>query len=131
MTDSGIGSVRDLHAILPAELRERVTPDMVGAAAIAAALRLLATMLDTSWQQYVTAHDDPYDPWASVDWASLLTWARRASSPSVQVRAELAASLAGFCEARPQLLAAAHRLDRRNFEAFLDALRIAREGVTR
>jgi hypothetical protein len=45
------------------------------------------------------------------------------------VRVEIAASLAGCTQARPDLCMASYKLDAGNFAALLDALRIARMGV--
>lgn len=120
--DSGINFTSDLAALLPAELRERIEPELLSESPSAAALRVLATIRDQRWMAHVYA--------ARIDWTALIAWGRgQTVSSSVAVRVELAASLAGAVDARPSLLRAAYGLDGENFAALLDALRIAREGL--
>lgn len=121
LIDSGVECVADLRGLLPQDLRERIAPELLTEPPSAAALRMLATLRDQRWVAYVTG--------ARIDWAALLEWARAYASPSVRVRVELAGSLAGSSLAAPSLLAGATALDAGNFEALLDALRIAREGL--
>lgn len=128
LIDSGIESLRDLTGLLPAGLREQVTPDMLGAQS-AAVLRVLATIRDEHWAQFAhpTRAEDG-EAWVAIDWDGLLAWARSGSS-SVFLRAEAAASMAGWPGAHVDLLMCAQALDEGSFTALLDALRIAREGL--
>jgi hypothetical protein len=121
LIDSGVECVADLRGLLPQDLRERIAPELLAEPPSAAALRVLATLRDQRWVAYVAG--------ARIDWAALLEWARAYASPSARVRVELAGSLAGSSLASPSLLAGATALDAGNFEALLDALRIAREGL--
>jgi hypothetical protein len=93
-------------------------------AQMAAALRVLATIGETQWHDHVGP--------VGVDWAPILTWARtRPGGPcnSYRVRYEIAASLAGHPGAHVQLRYAAIVMERHSYNAVLDALRIAVEGV--
>ena len=121
--DTGVDHVRDLAALLPASVRDRIEPELLTEYPSAAALRVLATIRDERWTQFVYA--------ARIDWAAMLAFGRGDASHSVAVRIELAASLAGALGAAPDLLKAAYSLDQNNFAAFVDALRIAREGLER
>lgn len=129
LIDSGIDSFRDLAGLLPAALRERVEPDMLGAQS-AAVLRVLATIRDERWAQFAhpTRAQDG-EVWVAIDWDGLLAWARGESSSSVFLRVEAAASMAGWPGAHVDLLLCVRALDEGNFTALLDALRIAREGL--
>jgi hypothetical protein len=128
--DSGVDTVRDLSRLLPESVRDRIEPELLRETPSAAALRVLATIRDERWTEFVYV--------VRIDWTAMLAWARspadslwRGGGPSnsVAVRIELAASLAGAADARPDLLKATYALDGPNFRAFLDALRIAREGL--
>lgn len=130
LIDSGIDFTADLSRLLPESVRTRIEPELLRETPSAAALRVLATIRDERWTEFVYA--------VRIDWTAMLAWARspadslwRGSGPSnsVAVRVELAASLAGAVDARADLLKAAYALDGPNFRAFLDALRIAREGL--
>lgn len=123
VVDCGVDTPADLGDLLPGALAARIDPDLLAEGPTAAALRVLATLRDQGWVPFVYA--------ARIDWTPMLEWARgnRASS-SVRARVELAASLAGCVNARPDLLRAATG-DKGNFTALLDALRIAREGLGR
>jgi len=124
VTAPPIAFTADLAALLPASVRERIELELLRESPSAAALRVLATIRDERWPEFVYA--------ARIDWAAMLQWARgNTASNSVAVRVELAASLAGWMHARPELCKAAYALDGDNFRAFLDALRIAREGLER
>jgi hypothetical protein len=125
LIDSGIDTRADLTGLLPPAMRSRIEPELLAEAPNASALRVLATIRDPRWH----AHVHP----ARIDWPALLEWARaRPDGPanSVRVRLEIAASLAGHPGAHVQLLYAARVLDRANYLAVLDALRIAVEGIS-
>ncbi len=128
LIDSGIDTCADLLGILPAEVRDRLDEDMLGESPSAAALRVLATIRDLRWISFVEPMRNPFEAWVSIDWAALLDWARSASTV-VRVRAEIAASLHGWTDCRPNLREAARVLDEENLSIVLDALRIAREGL--
>lgn len=121
LIDSGIGTVADLAALLPDDVRARITPDMLAELPTVAALRVLATIRDTIWREYVGP--------GRIDWEPLLERARRLPvKSSVLTRVEIAASLDGYNNARVRLDVAARVLDRENFLAVLDALRLAASG---
>jgi len=123
LIDSGVETATDLAGLLPAEMRERIDLEMLTEPPSAAAMRVLATIRDEGWHQHIYR--------GRIGYPELLEWARRPStSRSVRVRVEIAASLGGHSDARPDLLAAAYALDESNFLAVLDALRIAREWVS-
>ena len=122
--DSGLDTAADLLAILPEAVAQRIDPSMLTAAAMASALRVLATIGDERWHEAVGP--------VGIDWAPLLKWARtRPGGPcnSYRVRLEIAASLAGHPGAHVQLLYASRVMERSSWLAVLDALRIAVEGV--
>lgn len=125
LIDSGVDTVADLLGLLPPNVAAAVDHDTLAEPDFAASLRMLATIKNPAWQRYVRRY--------SVDWFELLSWARtnlnRASS--VRVRIELAASLGGYADARASLMYGARALDETNYAALMDALRIARQGVTR
>lgn len=129
--DSGVDSVHDLHHLLPAELGDRLTPEMLREPATAAAMRVLATIRDPYWREYVHGEQHGPEAWTRIEWTALLEWARGRMDPadSVLVRLEIAASLAGHLDSNPRLLYAARKLDRGNLTAVMDALRIASEGL--
>lgn len=122
LIDDSTTTALALEHLLPEDLRGRVETDLLAEAPSAAALRLLCTLRDQRWAEHVYA--------ARIDWAAMLRWSRGTTvSNTVAVRVEMAASLGGYWDARPSLLAAATALDGDNFAAFLDALLIAREGL--
>lgn len=114
-----------LAALLPASVRERIEPELLTEPPTAAALRVLATIRDPRWHEHVRG--------ARIYWADLIAWTRAecAVDSPVRVRVEIAASLAGYADARPDLFRSARVLDRENCAAVLDAMRIARTGVVR
>jgi hypothetical protein len=122
LIDSGVDTVTDLAALLPAEVRDRIVPEMLTEFPTAAALRVLATIRDPRWHQFVGA--------ARIDWDGLLTWGREYGSASVRVRVEAAASLDGWAAARVNLARTVAQLDRSNLLAVMDGIRIAAEGVS-
>lgn len=124
LIDSGIDSVRDLAMLLPAEVRPHAEPGLLSDPPTAAALRVLATISDPHWHEHV------YN--GQINWRPLLDRARQREirvSNSERVRLEIAASLAGFPGAHVQLLYASRVMERHNFLAVLDALRIVVEGL--
>lgn len=123
--DSGIGAVTDLAGILPADMRERIGPELLEEAPTAAALRVLATIKHPGWHGFVRT--------CTIDWDGLLAWTRgeHRTMDSIRVRVEIAASLAGNPGSQAILLYAARALDEANFLAVLDAMRIAYSGVSR
>lgn len=125
LIDSGIETCADLAGLLPEDVRGRIEPELLTESPTAASLRVLATIRDPRWRDFVGA--------ARIDWDGLLAWARGSEAPSrsVVVRVEFAASLAGYFRADVQLRAMASALDSENFYAVIDALRIAREGLAR
>lgn len=119
---AAVYSGAELMGLLPGPVRERLEPAVLAEAATAAALRVLSTIDDPAWQAFVRP--------ALIEWSPLLAWARsKGTSNSVHVRVEIAASLAGRADARPDLSRAVYKLDEGNFAAVLDAWRIARRGV--
>lgn len=116
-------AVEDLARLLPGEVADTVADEMLAEPHTAAALRVLASVRDERWRRYVYP--------SRIDWPDLLRWGRTRLEPggSVLVRLEVAASLAGYSDARADLLRAARVLDPYNWAALLDALAIAREGL--
>lgn len=122
VVDSGIRTRRDLAGILPADVASRIDEELLRDSSTAAALRVLATIKDPTWQQYI-------EPWW-IKWDELLAYARRERrSHSRRVRIEVAASLADQTSAQVSLMYVAAALDEENFLAVVDALRIARKGL--
>lgn len=123
LIDSGVDSVEDLLGILPRAVAERFDREELSFPGTAAALRVLATIRDERWQEYVES--------CMIRWADLLDWVRAEyrTTDSVRVRVEIAASLAGYGDAQVVLLYAARALDALNFAAVMDGLRIASQGV--
>lgn len=119
-----VDTAAELSAMLPDVVRTVVDPELLQEAPTAAALRVLATIRDDRWQPFV-------HPFA-INWPALLDWARGTyrRHDSVLVRLEIAASLAGYPGAQVSLWYAARALDDSNYLGMLDALRIARDGVT-
>lgn len=122
---AGVASVSDLLDVLPLSVRDTIDHDTLLEADFASALRLLATIRNDGWHQFVRTY--------TVDWAGLLAWVRQEflTTESVRVRVEIAASLAGHENSQALLLYGARALDGDNFEALIDALRIARQGVSK
>lgn len=121
LIDSGVDTAADLAALLPEDVAARITPDVLAELSTAAALRVLATVRDTIWREYVGS--------ARIDWEPLLGRARRLPfSSSMLLRLEIAASLDGYRDARVRLDLAARTLDREDFLAVLDALRLSASG---
>lgn len=116
-------TVEDLARLLPGEVADTVAEEMLTEPHTAAALRVLASIKDERWRRYVYP--------LRIDWPDLLRWGRTRLEPnsSVLVRLEVAASLAGYNDARADLLRAARVLDPYNWAALMDALTIAREGL--
>jgi hypothetical protein len=125
LIDSGVDTVADLVGLLPTAVADTVDYDTLLEADFASSLRMLATIKNEGWYQFVRTY--------RVDWDGLLSWARREfrTTDSVLVRAEIAASLAGHSDSQALLLYGARALDDPNYEALIDALRIARQGVSR
>lgn len=125
LIDSGVDTIRDLLGLLPPAIAEVVDHDTLLEADFAASLRMLATIKNEGWWPFVRTY--------RVDWTGLLAWARAEfrSTDSVLVRVEIAASLAGEKGSQALLLYGARALDDGNYSALMDALRIAREGVSR
>lgn len=121
VVDSGIRTKRDLLGILPPEVAERIDPYELGDKGFAAALRVLATVKDERWRAEVfscgirfTALAETFGP----------------DGGSVGVRVAAAASLYGAQSFHQvDLRRCALTLDDENFLAFVDGLRIAREGL--
>lgn len=122
--DSGVDTPRDLAVLLPADMRARIGEELLEESPTAAALRVLATIKNPGWHQHIRTY--------TIDWDGLLGWARTEfkSTDDVRVRVEIAASLAGHPGSQAVMLYAARALDEANFEAVMDALRIARVGVS-
>lgn len=128
VTGTKICTVGELAEILPAEVRIVADPRLLADVPTASALRVLATIHNPYWHQFVTE--------AGVDWAAILKWGRstlgtqpRGMANSVRVRLEIAASLAGHPGAHVVLLYAIRVMDRHSLLAVMDALRIAVEGL--
>jgi hypothetical protein len=122
----GINTQRQLKSLLPTAVLDRIYEGggaLLRESQSAAALRILATIRNPAWQQYVEPQ--------RIDWDGMLNrWARRElqDSDSVRVRVEAAASLGHFSGARPDLLYVARALDPENLLAVIDAIRIVAEG---
>ncbi len=119
-----------LAALLPEAVRTHAETNLLDDAPTAAALRILATIHDPYWHQFVTE--------TGIDWAAILKWGRstlgtspRGMSNSQRVLLEIAASLAGHPGARVALLYAIRVLSRHHLLSVLDALRICAEGLAR
>lgn len=125
LIDSGVDTVRDLLGLLPPAVAEVVDHDTLLELDFAAPLRMLATIRNEGWYPFVRTY--------RIDWAGLLAWVRKdfRTTDSVRVRVEIAASLAGFADSQALLLYGARALDESNYSALMDALRIARQGVSR
>lgn len=124
LIDSGVDTVRDLVGVLPLAVAEVVDHDTLLEADFASSLRLLATIKNEGWYPFVRTY--------TINWVGLLAWARSEfrTTDSVRVRVEIAASLAGYDHSQALLLYGARALDDANYGALMDALRIARNGVT-
>jgi hypothetical protein len=122
----GVSSVKHLKSILPQDVLDTIAEghgEVLRETQSAAALRILATIKNPAWHQYVEAH--------RIDWDGMLNrWARpeMPESNSVRVRVEAAASLGYFSNARPDLRYIARALDPENLLAVIDAIRIVAEG---
>lgn len=125
LINSNVNSVADLLGLLPPAVAEVVDHGTLQEADFASALRLLATIRNEGWHPFVRTY--------TVNWTGLLQWARGEfrTTDSVLVRCEIAASLAGYEHSRALMLYGARALDGDNFSALMDALRIARQGVSR
>lgn len=123
----GITEIRNrraLAALLPADVAERIA---AGRGEVlresAAALRVLLTIKNPAWREFVEPH--------RIDWDGMLnTWARKqlGAADSVLLRVEAAASLDRWSGAHPDLLYLCRALDRPNFLAVADAMRIIADG---
>lgn len=115
-----------LAALLPASVLDRIDPawELLAESPSAAALRVLATVGDDGWHEFVQP--------MTINWPGMLAWAREeySSYDSQRVRIELAASLAGHADARPNLLLVMRRLDDGNRAVFTEALRMIDGEVT-
>lgn len=125
MIDSAVDTVADLVALLPPRVAAVVDRDTLLEADFASSLRMLATIKNPGWHRHVHIY--------RVDWFEMLAWARTNlnATSSVRVRIEIAASLAGYADSRASLMYGARALDEANYAALMDALRIARQGVSR
>lgn len=125
LIDSGVDTAADLIGLLPARVAHVIDHETLAEPDFAASLRMLATIKNPAWHRYVRAY--------RIEWFELLAWARTNldAAGSVRVRIEIAASLAGYRDARASLMHGARALDEGNFAALMDALRIARQGVSR
>lgn len=126
LIDSGVDTHADLLGLLPAEVRDQITPRMLDNAWTAAALRILATVSDTYWCRHVKN--------GYIDWQPIITWARdrkRCRFNSPRIALEIAASLGGYPHAHVNLLYATQVMPYHQFIAVLDALRITKQGVSK
>jgi hypothetical protein len=112
----------DLAAILPSDVVTRLTPDVWHDLSFIAPLRILAAIDDPRWHDAVTP--------IHIDWASIYAWSRvRGELHTVRLAVEIAASMYGDSNARPDMCGLLRRLDVEHGVAVLDALRIADEGL--
>lgn len=120
----GFTTTAELAALLPAAVRDRIERELLEEPPSASALRVLATVDDPGWHQYVRG--------ARIDWPGMFDWVRdgRAASHHERIRVEVAGSLAGYPGARANLMYAMRVLDSGNHAAVMDALRIMREGLS-
>lgn len=121
-TNAEIRTRDDLISILPLHLADRVTTELLRDSWCAAALRILVTIKDPRWHDAVKA--------VRIDWDALAALAD-SGSMSRSAASRLGAVLAlGWRRAtHVDLFDLCVGLDADNFPAFMDALRIAREGL--
>lgn len=109
-----------LATLLPAAVMARIDSEweLLTERPSAAALRVLASIRNDGWHEFIRP--------MTVNWPDMLAWARNefGVGDTVRIRVEVAASLAGHYDARPNLLLAMVRLDEPNRAAFAEALRI-------
>lgn len=126
VVSSGIRTQRDLAAILPPDVAAQIEDggaELLGEMTSQAALRVLATIRNANWHRFIGLY--------RIDWDGMLnTWARRELSTydSVLLRVEAAASLDRWTGAAPDLFYLCRALDRENFLAVIDAVRIVVDG---
>lgn len=113
----------DLAAILPPDVVARLALEMWHDLSFIAPLRILAAIDDRRWHDAVTP--------IHIDWASIYSWSRaRGELSTVRLAVEIAASMYGDSNARPDMCGLLRRLDAEHGDAVLDALRLADEGLT-
>jgi hypothetical protein len=125
LIDSGVDTIADLLGLLPPVIAAAIDHDTLLEADFASSLRMLATIKNPGWHRHVRTY--------RIDWAPLLMWARTEfiTTNSVRVRVEIAASLGGYSDSQALLMYGARALDETNYTALMDAMRIARQGVSR
>lgn len=120
----GIRTQRDLAAILPIQIREKVTPYLLGQPRTRAALRLLARVDSFNWCAAV--ENSRIDAWQLL--AALGPW--RSYTARERVLVEAAAAFLEPDRFQLNLASVASRFeDDEDFLAFVDALRLTREGL--
>lgn len=126
LIDSGVNTRADLLGLLPDEVAPHITERMLDNAGTAAALRLLATVHRTEWH--------PHAVHGLISWDPIITWARDRSGKLAnerRVTLDIAASLDGYPHAHVSLAYAVKVTSDHTFLTILDALRIAKQGVSK
>lgn len=116
----------DLLGLLPDEVAPHITERMLDNAGTAAALRLLATVHRTEWHRHAVH--------GLIGWDPIIIWARDRSGKLAnerRVTLDIAASLDGYPHAHVNLAYAVKVTSGHTFLAILDALRIAKQGVSK
>ncbi|HEU5429597.1 MAG TPA: hypothetical protein VFU74_22140 [Actinocrinis sp.] len=123
--DTGVDAHADLLALLPEQVVPHITERMLDNAGTAAALRLLASVHRTEWHAHVS--------YGLIAWNPIIIWARdrdRRLANEARVTLEIAASLDGYPHAHVNLAYAVKVTSYHRFLVILDALRIAKQGVS-
>lgn len=126
LIDSGVDTHADLLGLLPESMRQKIAPNMLDNAGTAAALRLLATVKAPDWHRHVY--------FGVIDWDVIVSWARDRSRKlpnEWRTALEIAADLDGYPHAYVDLAYAVKVMSNHTFLAVMDALRIARQGVSK
>lgn len=127
LIDSGVDSHADLLELLPENIRPYITERMLDNTSTAAALRLLAHVHRDEWHQHVSH--------GFINWEPIVTWARTRDGKRLanehRVCLEMAASLAEYPHAHVNLAYTVKVTSQFTFLALMDALRIAKQGVSK
>lgn len=125
LIDSGVDTHADLLGLLPDEVAPHITERMLDNSGTAAALRLLAAVHRTQWHRHAVH--------GLIDWEPIIIWARDRDgrlANECRVALEIAASLDGYAHAHVNLAYAVKVTSGHTFLAVMDALRIAKQGVS-
>lgn len=127
LIDSGVDTHADLLGLLPEDIRPYITERMLDNASTAAALRLLARVHMNEWHKHISH--------GFINWEPIIVWARNRDGKRLpneyRVCLEAAASLAEYPHAHVNLAYAVKVTSASTFLALMDALRIAKQGVSK